>query len=100
MIIIKTMDQKLNEFFERLKGELEKSSTWPSEYLFKFIVPTSDEKTLAVQDIFNDMGAVINIKKSKNENYTSVSVNVQMESADAVIEKYKLAAAIEGIISL
>ena len=94
------MDQKLNEFFERLQGELEKSSTWPSEYLFKFIVPNSDQKALAVQEIFNDMGAVITTKKSKNENYTSVSVNVQMESAEAVIGKYKQAAAIEGIISL
>jgi hypothetical protein len=94
------MDQKLTEFFERLKGELEKSTTWPSEYLFKFIVPTSDEKTLAVQEIFNDMGAVINTKKSKNEKYTSVSVNAMMESAEAVIEKYKQAAEVEGIISL
>lgn len=94
------MDQKLTEFFERLKGELEKSTTWPSEYLFKFIVPTSDEKTKAVQDIFNDLGAVITTKKSKNENYTSVSVNVQMESAEAVIKKYKEASSIEGIISL
>ncbi len=94
------MDQKLNEFFERLRGELEKSTTWPSEYLFKFIVPTSEEKTEAVQKIFDDLGAVIQTKKSKNENYTSVSVNVEMKSADAVIEKYKEAATIEGIISL
>ena len=94
------MDQKLNEFFDRLKGELEKSSEWPAEYLFKFIVPTSEEKTQKIEDIFNNMGAVMNTKKSKNENYTSVSVNVQMDSADSVIEKYKEAASIEGIISL
>ena len=94
------MDQKLIEFFERLERELETSTTWPSEYLFKFIVPTSEEKVQRVQDIFNDMGAVITTKKSKNENYTSVSVNVMMESAESVINKYKEAAEIEGIISL
>ena len=94
------MDQKLIEFFERLKGELATSTTWPSEYLFKFIMPTTDESVKSIQNMFNDAGAVIATTKSKNEKYTSVSINVVMESPEAVIEKYNEAATIEGIISL
>ena len=46
------------------------------------------------------MGAVIDTKKSSKGTYTSVTINVNMKSADAIIEKYKAASAVEGIISL
>jgi putative lipoic acid-binding regulatory protein len=94
------MDQKSEEFFQRLKNELENSTEWPAEYLFKFIVPTDKAKTEAVENAFNGMGAVIHTKKSKNETYTSVSINVQMESPQSVIDKYIAVSEIEGIISL
>ncbi len=94
------MDKKTTEFFERLKNELEKSNDWPAEYLFKFIVPTNLQKTTAVQNAFDGLGAVLKTTKSKNENYTSISVNVQMESAQQIIDKYIELSTIEGIISL
>ncbi len=46
------------------------------------------------------MGAVITTNKSKNGNYSSVSINVVMPNADAIIDKYKEVSTIEGIISL
>ena len=94
------MDKKTEAFFERLKTELENSTEWPAEYLFKFIVPTDKAKIAIVGDAFNGLGAVIQTKKSKNETYTSVSVNVQMESPQHVIDKYLAVSGIEGIISL
>jgi hypothetical protein len=94
------MDNKSKEFFERLRGELEKSNQWPSLYLFKFIVPTDRDQIEAVENAFNGLGAVITTNKSKNGTYTAVSVNVQMESPDHVIEKYLAVYEIEGIISL
>jgi putative lipoic acid-binding regulatory protein len=94
------MDSTSEEFYQRLKNELETSTEWPSEYLFKFIVPTSQEKIIKVEDAFNQMGAVIETKQSKTGKYTSVSVNVKMESAQAVIDKYVQLSTIEGIISL
>ncbi|HLA54498.1 MAG TPA: DUF493 family protein [Flavobacterium sp.] len=94
------MDKKSEEFFERLKIQLEDSNDWPAEYLFKFIVPTDETKVLAVENAFNGMGAVMHTTKSKTEKYTSISINVQMESAQQIIDKYKEVAAIEGIISL
>lgn len=94
------MDKKSEEFFERLKTQLEDNHTWPAEYLFKFIVPTDRQKVEEVENAFDGLGAVMHTKKSKNENYTSISVNVQMENAQQIIDKYKQVAAIEGIISL
>jgi hypothetical protein len=94
------MDQNSEAFFERLKVELENSHAWPAEYLFKFIVPTDDGKIAAVGNAFDGMGAVITTRKSKNETFTSVSVNVQMESPQQVVDKYIELSVIEGIISL
>jgi putative lipoic acid-binding regulatory protein len=93
------MDKKTEEFYIRLKEELQNTSTWPSEYLYKFIVPTDAKKIEAVENAFNNMGAVIKTQQSKAGKYTSVSVNVTMDDPDNVVEKYLEVASIEGIIS-
>ena len=94
------MDKKKEEFYNRLREELSSTSTWPAEYLFKFIVPTDKSKIDDVENAFNNLGAVINTTQSKNGKYTSISINVQMENPDNVIEKYIEVSTIEGIISL
>lgn len=94
------MDKKTEEFYIRLKEELANTSLWPSEYLYKFIVPTDANKIEEVENAFNGMGAVIKTNQSKNGKYTAVSINVKMKNPDAVIEKYKEVSSIEGIISL
>lgn len=94
------MDKKTEEFYVRLREELGNTSLWPSEYLFKFIVPSEVEKILEIESAFNNMGAVIKTTQSKTGKYTSVSVNVRMKNPDAVIEKYVEVSGIEGIISL
>ena len=89
------------EFYRKLRSQLYDTAMWPTIYLYKFIVPTKNEKIRGVEDIFDNMGAVIKTKKSKNGNYTSVSVNVKMKDPDAVIDKYKeVGRKIEGVISL
>ena len=94
------MDKKTEEFYVRLKEELSTTSEWPSEYLYKFIVPTDKDKIIEVENAFNNLGAVIKTSQSKTGKYTSVSVSVRMENPDAVIEKYIALSNIEGIISL
>ncbi|SCY64459.1 DUF493 family protein [Flavobacterium caeni] len=94
------MDKKTEEFYARLKEELTHNTTWPAEYLYKFIVPTDTAKIAQVEAAFNQMGAVIKTTQSKNGNFTSVSVNVNMESPQHVIDKYIEVSAVEGIISL
>lgn len=94
------MDQKTEEFYARLKEELATTSVWPSEYLYKFIVPSDLKKIVEIESAFNNMGAVIKTTQSKTGKYTSVSVDVQMQNPDAVIAKYIEMSGIEGIISL
>ncbi|HET8839482.1 MAG TPA: DUF493 family protein [Flavobacteriaceae bacterium] len=89
------------EFYERLKKQLRETSLWPNEYLYKFIVPTSNQRIAEIEAIFDNMGAVIHTKNSAKGNYTSVSINVRMKNPEAVIQKYKeVGEKVEGVISL
>lgn len=94
------MDEKTQEFYKRLKEELTNNTLWPSEYLYKFVVPTDTEKIKRIENAFDNMGAVIKTSQSKTGKYTSVSVNVRMKNPDTVIKKYIEVSDIEGIISL
>ena len=93
--------EKTDAFYEKLKNQLYDTALWPSEYLYKFIVK-SDTKTIAeIEGLFNNMGAVIQTKESKNGKYTSVSIHVNMKTPEDVIAKYKeVTENIEGVISL
>ena len=91
---------RADEFYKRLKVQLGTTNKWPSDYLFKFIVPTDTEKIKQIQDIFDNTGAVIESKKSKNGKYTSLSIMVNLENPDKVIQKYREVGEVEGVISL
>ncbi|WP_033962193.1 DUF493 family protein [Psychroserpens jangbogonensis] len=94
-------DKKTEEFYNNLRSQLFETTSWPSEYLYKFIVPTDQSKINQIEDLFNNLGAVITTKESGKGTYTSVSINVDMKDPDAVITKYKeVAEKVEGVISL
>ena len=76
------------------------TTSWPSTYLYKFIVPTEEAKISQIQDIFDNTGAVIESKKSKKGTYTSLSITVHLKNPDEVIQKYKEVSVVEGVISL
>ncbi len=92
--------EKSDEFYSRLKEQLQESTSWPSNYLYKFIVPTDTEKINIIHGIFDNTGAVIESKKSKKGKYTSISITVNRKNPDEVIQKYKEVGAVEGVISL
>lgn len=93
-------EKNSEEFYGKLKEQLLATSSWPSNYLYKFIVLSDQEKINGIHKIFDNMGAVIESKKSKNGKYTSVSITVNLKDPDEVIAKYKEVGAIEGVISL
>ena len=92
--------EKPEDFYERLKVQLKDSSKWPSNYLYKFIVLTDKEKIRQVHNVFDNTGAVIDSKQSKNGKYTSLSITVNLKNPGEVIAKYKAVGMIEGVISL
>ena len=99
--MIMSTPENPEEFYEKLKAQLYDTTLWPSEYLYKFIVLSDKEKIRQIESLFNNLGAVIKTKESKNGKYTSGSNNVLMKNPLAVIEKYKeVAEKVEGVISL
>ena len=88
------------EFYTKLKVQLDDTTTFPADYMYKFIVPTDGNQVEEVEVLFNNSGAVINTKKSKTGKYVSVSIVLKIESSDKVISYYKKAEKIKGIISL
>ncbi len=94
-------EKRSEEFYKKLRVQLYETTTWPSIYLYKFIVPTDPEKIQQIEALFDNLGAVITTKASGKGTYTSISVNLQMKDPDAVIDKYKeVASKVEGVISL
>lgn len=88
------MSDKLSP--QDFKQKLDEQYSWPSLYMFKFIVPKGRETE--VMDLFpyNELST----KSSKNGNYISVTAKVMMGSSDDIIKIYEEAYKIEGVISL
>ena len=92
--------QNTEAFYARLKVQLEEQTSWPSLYLYKFIVPSEPTKIAQIEAIFDTLNPAINTRESAKGTFTSVSVKVTMENPDAVIQKYLEVSNIEGVISL
>jgi len=88
------------DFYTKLLLQLEETTTFPAVYLYKFIIPTNKEEQKKLLNKFDNLGATIDTKHSKNGKYTSFSIHVKMDTAAAVIQKYKDVSDIKGIISL
>jgi uncharacterized protein len=83
---------------KRFTGLREKLNNleWPAFYMFKFIAPVTKEAELL--QLFSKH--TVEKKFSSNGNYVSITSTYFMESANEIIEVYKRAAEIEGIVSL
>jgi len=82
----------MNDFAEKL----DKFYAWPALYTFKFIVKAGKEDELRkLFPLHTDTS-----RASKNGNYTSVTFQMMMPNAQSVVDVYKKASVIEGIIAL
>ncbi len=80
------------KFIDLLEGNYQ----WPDYYDFKFIIKT-DDKQLILDKL---VGFTVTETPSKKGNYTSVSARKLMNSAQEIVEIYKLMSTIKGVISL
>jgi hypothetical protein len=85
-------EQWINGFREKL----DQHYTWPSLYIFKFIVPKGKEEDL--KQLFPLHTPTE--KASRQGNYTSITMQMMVPSSDAVIDVYVKASRIEGIVAL
>jgi uncharacterized protein len=83
----------LNSFREKLDNFY----AWPSLYTFKFIVPSQRENDL--RQLF-PLHTTANEKSSEKGKYISLTYLMMMPSSESVLEVYRKAAVIEGIVAL
>lgn len=95
------MDEKnTDEFYKKFKKRLEDTTEFPSQYLYKFIIPSSHKGITEIHKIFDGTGAQFQFKESRTGKYTSVTISIFVIDADQVIHYYKEAAVIPNIIML
>ena len=88
----------MEETLSRLRVQLELMD-WPNVYFYKFIVPNETELVEKVRSLFDDTSE-ITFNRSKNGKFMSVSIKEVAIDVDSILEKYRQAATIKGIISL
>jgi uncharacterized protein len=87
------MDDK---WIENFREKLDQHHSWPTLYIFKFIVPKGKEEE--VKKLFPHH--TVSEKLSRQGNYTSLTVQMMAPSSKAVIDIYIKASSIEGIVAL
>jgi uncharacterized protein len=87
------MDQN---WIQSFREKLDQHYAWPSLYIFKFIVPTGREDEVKKLFPFHTPTE----KQSSQGKYTSITVQMMMQSSEAVINIYQQASSIEGLIAL
>jgi len=88
------------EFYVKFKERLDDITSFPSDYTYKFIYPTSEETMVAIKDIFKNANPTFDYKASKNRKYTSISVKIFALDSDQVIAFYQEVAKIKDVIML
>lgn len=84
--------------FDKLREQLELQE-WPGVFMFKFIVPNEPKKVAQATALF-DEGVELRMQPSKTGKYISVGAKELMLDVDSIIDKYKKASLIEGLIAL
>jgi putative lipoic acid-binding regulatory protein len=87
------MDQ---DWLKSFQTKLDQHHSWPSVYIFKFIVPKGKEEELKGLFPLHTPAE----KASTQGNYISLTFQMMMHSSEAVIEIYVRAEAVEGLIAL
>ena len=85
-------DDQVDSFREKL----DQHYAWPALYIFKFIVPQGKEQEVKALFPMHETRE----RASSQGKYTSVTAQVMMPSSEAVIDIYRKAATIEGLIAL
>ncbi|MBP9681764.1 MAG: DUF493 family protein [Bacteriovorax sp.] len=92
----KSPEQLFAEKMWKLRMVMDETMEFPAEYLFKFIVPSSEVHALL--SILTGMD--IDERASSGGKYISVSAKQLFSSSDEIIQIYKKVAAVKGVISL
>tara|TARA_B100000941_G_C28417726_1_gene507048 strand:- start:696 stop:956 length:261 start_codon:yes stop_codon:yes gene_type:complete len=86
----------MNRDTELFKKKLEANHDFPCSYMFKFIVPIRKKEAL-----LNLLPKVdTKIKRSTSNKFISITLNMEIESSDKVIDIYNQVYQVEGLIAM
>ncbi len=84
---------------ESFRQKLIETTSFPGVYMFKFIVQSEHRNIALVESLF-EAESDLHTKESENGKYISITIKQVVLSVDEVIDIYKKAAEIKGIIFL
>jgi len=85
--------------FDDLRKKLDETQTYPTVYMFKFIMGAEHRKIALIENLFGD-DAEIYTKESDKGKYISITVKEVVMSTDEIISIYAKASQIEGVMFL
>lgn len=86
----------MSDTYASLQQRLDECHEFPCAYVFKFIVPK--DKAGDLESLL--AGMPHSSRESKSGKFVSYTVETTMESSGSIIDLYKAAAGIEGLIAL
>jgi len=84
---------------EKFKTKLVETTSFPTVYMYKFIVRADNRSIALVENLF-DENAEVHTKQSEKGNYISITCKQVSTSVDEIINLYRKASTIEGIVFL
>lgn len=88
-------EEELNNF----KQKLIESTSFPTVYMYKFIISSEHRNIARVENLF-EAGTDIHRKESSTGRYTSITAKMVVMHVDEIIDIYRRASAIEGVMFL
>jgi hypothetical protein len=89
----------MSDNIDKFRELLSKNTEWPLLYYFKFIIHNNQQKLDQVRDLFADP-STITYNTSKDIKFISLSCKQLMPDAGSIIDIYKKASLVDGLIAL
>ncbi|WP_029902514.1 DUF493 family protein [Prevotella sp. 10(H)] len=99
-IIENDKNQHVDDFYLNFKEKLQEIHTFPSDYIFKFILSSEEKNIAKLYSIFDNANASFSLKDSRNGKYTSVTIKTPVNDADDVVIYYRQVSSINGVMML
>lgn len=87
------------EELDKFKQKLIETTSFPSVYMFKFIIKSENRSIALVESLFGSESDILT-KESEKGKYTSITAKQVVINVDEIIEIYKKASKIKDIIFL
>lgn len=94
------MQSNSKPIWEDLRNKLVETENFPLLYMFKFVLPSDNQKVALLTAQFEEQEAEITMRTSASGKHTSITVRLVVLSADEIINHYQKATEIEGVIML